>query len=318
MGKLKRINIREVWSNEARDFTPWLAENLTSLAEVISMGLEAIQREADIGDFSVDLLAKDLGTGKYVIVENQFSLTDHDHLGKQITCGAGYDVYAVIWIAKQIREEHRQGLDWLNQRTDDDTLFFGITIEVLKINNSSPTINFKPVVFPNEWQKSTLRRSQAPSPRAEAYRVFFQSVIDDLREKHRISINRKAKPHNWFQLGSGFTSIKYGLNFRRGGKTCIELWIMYPDREANKILFDRLLVNKTEIEDDIGFDLEWERLEDQDGCRIATRRDGSIDNENLVDIKEWMSERLIRFRKVFSPLIQRELDHQDSVQYSAQ
>ena len=74
LDKLKQINaLREIWPNEAKDFTPWLAkeENLSLLGEAIGVEMELTEKESSVGDFNVDILATEQDTGRKIIIENQ-------------------------------------------------------------------------------------------------------------------------------------------------------------------------------------------------------------------------------------------------------
>jgi len=80
IGVLRRVDAREVWSNEAKDFTPWLKENIALLAEKLGMDLDLVEREVPVGTFAADLVAKDISGDRWVVIENQLAPTDHGHL----------------------------------------------------------------------------------------------------------------------------------------------------------------------------------------------------------------------------------------------
>jgi hypothetical protein len=307
-GNLKKLSLREIWSREATDFTPWLADNIRELGKVLGLDLELESREAGVGDFSLDLLAKDLGSGRTVVIENQLERTDHDHLGKLLTYAAGFNASLIVWVADSIREEHRQALEWLNQRTGTDTEFFGVVVEVLKIDESRPAFNFKPVVFPNEWQKTKTRTAAggaSPSSRGEAYRAFFQGLIDELREKHKFTNARVGQPQNWYMFTSGvINGVNYNPYFAQGGRVAASVFIdIRRDWEETRRLFDWLKQDEAKIAAEFGTLLNWSKPDDVRACGIRVDRLGSIEDDaaTLQDIHVWLVTNLLKLKKVFGP-----------------
>jgi len=301
-GELKKVSLRDIWPHEASDFTPWLSANIEELGKALGMDLELTEREASVGDFSLDILAKDLGTSHTVIIENQLTQTDHDHLGKLLTYSAGFDASIVIWISESIREEHRQALDWLNQRTDGDTSFFGVVVEVIKIDDSKPAFSFKLAASPNEWQKTKKGRGQSASvsSKGERYQSYFQSLIDDLRENHRFTSAKAGQPQNWYSFSSGVKGIYYGANFAAGGKARAELYIDLGDYDKNKYVFDELLKYKESLETAFGEPIEWERLDNKRASRLAFYCDASIadPDSELEQVQAWHVKKLLKIKEV--------------------
>ncbi len=295
-GKLNKEPLRNIWSREDSNFTPWLAKNIDELGKALGMDLELIKTEVSVGDFFLDILAKDLGSGKSVVIENQLTPTDHDHLGKLLTYAAGFDAAIVIWISDTMRDEHRQAMDWLNQRTDSETSFFAVVVEVLKIDDSKPAFNFKLVVFPNEWQKNKKRQI---SNKGEKYQNYFQNLIDTLRDTHKFTSAKTGTSKSWYSFASGVSGLSYGANFSHGGKARSELYISLGDQDKNKYIFDQLLNIKDDLERELG-ELSWEPLDNKIASRIALYRDGSIEDSEarLEEIKKWHIDRLLKLKEV--------------------
>ena len=310
LSSIERVELREIWPNEAQDFTPWLAENITELGAALGLELELQQREAAVGGYSLDILATDLNSNRPVIIENQLESTDHDHLGKLLTYAAGFDASVVVWLTREFRDEHRQTLDWLNQRTSEETSFFGVVIELWRIDNSKPAPHFRMVATPNEWRKETVsmstgQQSRDVSERRERYRTFFQRLLDTLREQHRFTGARKGQPQNWYNFASGNSQFTYGANFTSERQARVEVYIDSGDGKNNVQLFERLHQHKSDIESSLGHPLDWQELEGRRACRIATTRAGTIfdDDDTLSDIHDWMVGRLLKFKEVFDPYL---------------
>ena len=80
LSKLEEVtDLRTAWEHEASDFTPWLAqeENISLLADTLGLEITVEERESDVGDFHVDILAVETGTNRKIIIENQLEDTNH-------------------------------------------------------------------------------------------------------------------------------------------------------------------------------------------------------------------------------------------------
>ena len=182
LGKLEHVNARTVWQSEARDFTPWLAQNLGLLGEALGLDLELVQMEAPVGNYACDIEAKENGSGRRVIIENQLESTDHTHLGQLVTYAAGLDAAVIVWISTGVREEHREAIDFLNRHSRETVDFFAIALELVRIGSSPPAVVFRLAASPNAWAKNAAARPEVSS-RMNAYRAFFQPLMDELRDK---------------------------------------------------------------------------------------------------------------------------------------
>lgn len=305
LGTLSEIDPRQVWTNEARDFTPWLKENIDRLNQVLGLDIEITEREGAVGPFAVDLVGKDLGSGRTVIIENQLEPTDHTHLGQLLTYTAGREAKIVIWISPQFREEHRQALDWLNENTGEDQAFFGIEIKLVRIDNSRPAPLFRLVSQPNEWQKS-VANSRTTSARGEAYQAFWTAFLEKVKKQAPGLTNaQKGLPQNWFNISAGRSGFAYSISFKSKKRFGVELYIDTGDKDKNEQYFDMLYAQKDDIERELGMTLSWERLENARACRIAVLREGSIeaDEEELNELQDWAINNLIKFKNVFGKRI---------------
>jgi len=316
LGTLQRLDAREVWKNEAHHFTPWLRQHIHLLGQALGLEIDVdVQQEVAVGLFSADLLGTDLGSSASILIENQLEQTDHSHLGQLLTYAGGLDTPILVWVSTKVREEHRQALTWLNERTSEDVLFFGVEIELLRIDGSKPAPHFKVVVAPNEWQKSKASRrgstsSGTMSPeRGERYKAFWRGLLQEIAQIDPGATTASAErvpAQSWYGISIGKSGFQDLFAFSYEGSSRIvraELYIDVGDKDQNEAIFDRFLEEKDAIESEFGERLSWERRDDVRMSKIYVKRPGSLedDAEALDELTKWGADRLLRFRRVFGP-----------------
>ena len=300
LGRIEQVDLREIWKHEATNFTKWLAkpENLDLLSEEIDIELSLIDTEYNVGRFNVDIFAEEPSADRKVIIENQLERTDHDHLGKLITYASGLDAEIIVWIVKDVLEEHQQAIDWLNENTDEKINFFAIKMEVWKIGNSEPAPKFHIISKPNNWTKSVKQSVQkSVLTDTKLLQLKFWDGFKQYAEDNNLNLRlRKTYPQHWYDLSFGRTDchISLTINSQKKELAC-EIYIP-NSKETFKQFFD----NKEQINNQIN-DLEWMELPTKKASRIKKKTKGDLKREEKWnEYFEWLGRTAIEFQDTFN------------------
>lgn len=303
LGSLQIVDPREVWKNEEKDFTPWVAKNISELSKAIGIPLVAETTEKRVGAYELDILARVEGSDKIVIIENQLEETDHKHLGQLITYASGLDAAIVVWVAPYITEEHKDSIDWLNRISKSDVSFYLVRPEVLRIDSSKPATRFYLEAGPSEFTQTISGIVEEEEGPIHVFRrVFWSSLLSFLISRgHPWASNRKTSKQAYITFPIGKSGIGVNVSMAMGSRIRVEIFI-YSDPE--KIIFDSLIPKKNEI--DALFPDEtvsWERLDDGAASRVAVYRpydrdEVSRESPARTALYEWIEKNLVRFREV--------------------
>ncbi|MEO6842656.1 MAG: DUF4268 domain-containing protein [Bradyrhizobium sp.] len=278
---------------------------MTVLAEALSIDLELEAQEKAVGPFRADILCKDIGTDRWVLIENQLERTDHTHLGQLLTYASGLEAVTIVWIAARFTEEHRSTLDWLNKITDDSFRFFGLEVELWRIGTSPAAPKFNIVSKPNAWSHSIAQAARTIddvdlSETRIAQREYWTGLNAALvAAGGPVSGNRRAQPQSWMAYSIGRAGFHLGsVMLRRSSQVRSELYI---EGDNAKTFLELLKVNKDEIERELGYALEWEELPSRRDCRISSYlNDVDPEDEAAWPAQHaWLVKRLNDMHRVF-------------------
>lgn len=319
LGKLEKIDLRKIWEHEARDFTPWLAqeENLALLGNVIDIELELEAQEKSVGSFSADLLCKDTGTDSWVVIENQLEKTNHSHLGQLLTYASGLKAITVVWVAKKFTEEHRATLDWLNEITTEKYNFFGLEVELWKIGESDVAPKFNVISKPNDWSKTIVSRASIRGSQSTELTEskllqleFWTKFRSYTLERGSFIKTTKPLPQHWMNIALGKSGTKlsaiaslYDSEAESYESHEIRAEVVLYD-DYSKVYFENLINEKEAIEHELGESLIWHNPDDKRLCRIYLRKSTKLnEKEQWQEQSFWLLSKLEKLHDVFSKRI---------------
>ena len=304
LGQLRNVSPRQKWSNEARDFTPWIANNIELLNGALGLELEVENIEVAAGPYSADILARDTGTDKYVVIENQLEKTNHDHLGKALTYASVLDASTIIWIAPEFTEEHAKALDWLNDHTNDEISFYGVQVELWQIDESKPALKFNVISRPNQAVRQAAK-AKATDDLSETKKFqleFWTRFKEKLEKTKKIASIQTPQAQYWFSVALGKSSIHLS-NTCNTDENSVGVRVYIGNKISDKML-PFLESKKDEIERTIGQKLQWNpNPGNRDKIIVLHHKTDFKDEAKVNEALDWLVEYTIKFRETFSRVI---------------
>jgi hypothetical protein len=302
LGSFRKLQVRSIWSNESSEFTPWLAkeENLALLSEQLGLELELEATEVSVGPYSADILAKDSGSDRYVVIENQLEKTNHDHLGKAITYASALNASAVVWIATDFTDEHKRALDWLNENCTEDIGFYGVTLELWQIDDSSPAVRFNVISYPSESirQVAKSKASDEVSDTKKLQLEFWTAFREAMVKTGKVSSLRSPRPSYWYDIPLGRSHINLSLTANTY-ENRIGIRVYIQNQIAEQAL-KQLDPQREAIEKEVGAKLEWNpHPEKQDKTIVLSTTADLKDKSRWSEYIDWLVANTIGMRQAF-------------------
>jgi CBS domain-containing protein len=146
--------------------------------------------------------------------------------------------------------------------------------------------------------------------RQRMYIDFFSNLLTILSEEPSFPNVRVAPDGvNWHWVESVFVDERYiasfNFSFGWGNIFRVELYIDTGNKESNKAIFDGLHDRKAEIENMLGRELTWQRLNNRRASRVAVIHQGSITDskEEHVRLREQAVQSMIHLKQaIWQPL----------------
>ena len=295
---LKRVRLREAWPDEARDFTPWLANNIDLLGDKLDLKLEKVKTEVTLpGAGRVDIYARQANTDAKVVIENQLGESDDSHCLRLLGYAANAEANILVWVARTFNSYHKSILEWLN---DADTIHvYAVTVRAYRVGEALAA-DFHTIVEPPQSQPGSPRSANKNSN--TLYAEFYRPLVARLRQSGVQPVGKGGWRGQWRSFQTEHLDVVYATQVLDGKKARVFLSLNGPGRQKR---YRVLLRHREEIDGKVngviwgkdggGF---W------DSC-VALESDEAVSltspEEKLATVRQWMADNLILLRDTLQP-----------------
>lgn len=223
-----------------------------------------------------------------------------------------YDDQRIIMIAANFRKEVTSTALWLIEHN--------VKIKCIKVTPYElqrqillDTEQIIPITDAEEYLIKIANKKQEEvkikEQNQERYNVrvdFWTNLLQEMNKKSRLFSNVNSTKDNWLGTGSGYSRIAYTFTATRS-YVRVELWINRGSQDENKAIFDKLFLNREMVEAKFEAALDWQRLDDGKGSRIAyTLTNVSIFNkDNWTEMIQFLVTHMIKIENAVKDPLQK-------------
>ena len=308
-----RNSPRDLWNHEAYEFTPWLAEHIEQLSEVISRELtvQETERSTPTG-FALDLFVEDVKTGETGAIEAQLEQSDHKHLGQLLTYVTAFESEFAVWIVHRARYEHQRAIEWVNESTDKTAYLVNIEAVTIHYANDheggdthevGPAPLFTLLTGPSEEARKIGEQKREISERDSLQLQFHEGIKEHLPSSFHLFDNVSPKSRQY--ISASVNGVSYAIHITNDGGYA-QIYIDLGEESKNNTVFDQLEAKRQEVESEVGHELIWKRLPGNRACRIHTplTSAGLRNKEKWPEVQERLAHEISVLYEVFDPHIE--------------
>lgn len=178
------LSARQVLGGEASDFTPWLVrkENLDALGAALRLDeLTFVATEHNVLGKRLDILANatdEDGAEIAVCIENQYGVSDPDHLGRLIAYLAQHERGRAVWVVEEAHEAFVAAMRFLNRTSSGDAGYFLVQVRFTHGSLGGYQVHFEVLAAPIAWEQPAVPRRINKPKRAHA-----RALLDELQRE---------------------------------------------------------------------------------------------------------------------------------------